>query len=114
MARLKVKVEVFTADENGDNWDTSITLTDFRQWLDAKTRQIPLPHRDSAEIAITADGFGGDNYALVEIWYFRPETDEEMHTRMDQRTRAEKVADARELEADLDTIKELKMKHGIK
>ena len=113
MARLKVKVEVFTADENGDNWDTPIALTDFRQWLDAKTLQIPVQHTDSAKIAITADGFGGDSYPLVEIWYSRPETKEEMHARLILRTPAEKLADARDRKADLDTIKELEMKHGI-
>jgi hypothetical protein len=110
---VKVRVEVFNADQYDGDWPTEkcpAKLADAIQWFQGKLEVIPPEFRDSATCEIgSTSGYEDSHYGHIEIWYERPETAEERAARRADR----KAKDAAKTELELATLRELQAKYGI-
>lgn len=111
MDRRKVKIVVFNGEQYDDDWptlDSSTTLLAAIAWFNDKLIAIPEEYRESASCEIdSAGGWEGSHYGHIEIWYNRPETDEEMKSRAEKEA---KRADKKKRE-ELATLAALKAKY---
>ena len=80
-------------------WPSTTQVFDFVDWLNGVVEKIPEEYRANAEIEIDSiGGYEGEHHAEVNISYERPETDEEMATRLDNERRQRINSEARERE----------------
>ena len=107
--RERKKVTVFSAESGNNGW----LPENFQQaiaWLQEKFDSIPAEYRETATIEIDSGTYYDSTYSSLEIEYFRPETDEEMNSRVaNQQSRAEE-----ERRREIDLLERLKAKYGEK
>jgi len=105
---MDIKIEVFKKDQYDGEWPEE-NAAKFLAWFEEKINSIPKEFRDSAKVELEAvPGYEHCAYASIEIYYYRPETDEEEIARKaKEQNRAElkKQLELRQLE-------ELKRKYG--
>jgi hypothetical protein len=71
-------------------------LAAFIQFLQYQLDQVPAEYRDSAKIEIGCDYCYDSANATIEVYYTRPETDEEMDARVNRKARWQAEADAKD------------------
>ena len=69
-----------------DNWDDSSDWPPekpegFLEWFKNKFDEIPDEYKDRACVFLSGDTINGEPYATLNIYYNRPETDDETKTR---------------------------------
>ncbi len=74
---MRKLVKVFEAEQYDGNWPTDNAFK-FLSWLKEKVEQIPEEFRSSAKIEIDSIEEYGNAHAMLQIYYYRPETEEEM------------------------------------
>lgn len=95
MDKKIVTVSVVDLQEHRGEWPPT-NIAEFSDWLQSKINSIPEEFRGNAEIEIGTHAMDFDYTALkIEIYYTRPETDEEFA----QRNSEEAKRAAREEEA---------------
>lgn len=104
--RQNVTITVFDGEQHGGDWPTPgypAHLVDAINWFQSKLEEIPVEYRETALCEIdSAGGYEGSHYGHIEISYVRPETDEEMASRIvrnEQREAAKRVEEIAALRA---------------
>ena len=105
--RLKIETILFKAERYEDTWPTD-NVVKFMVWLHGLIAQVPAEFMANATISI--DGHGGydGDAPQIEVAWWRPETDLEMHDRL----RAE--ADARHQRAEARAAEERRVLAALK
>jgi len=70
--------------------------TEFLAFWEEKFNEVPEEYRDSTEIEFEADMDYDSVISSVEIYYYRPETEEEKEEREARETQARMINEARE------------------
>lgn len=88
--RQNFKVSVLTKDVYGsltaDKKYEDDTVVEVITWLQETLETIPPEFRECAKLDVdSVGGYEGEHHTEVEIYYIRPETDQEMAQRIDQR-----------------------------
>ena len=83
---IKVNVEVCSIDDCDSDWPGE-NINDFLTWINKKIESIPVQFRENASIEISGENRHQTNYAKIDIYYFRPETQEEERKRIDLNNR---------------------------
>ena len=79
--RQQKRVTVFDQEQHDGEWPPT-DATEFAAWFAGKLGEIPGEYMASAKIEIdSAGGYEGSHYGHIEIYYDRPETDDEMTSR---------------------------------
>ena len=107
--KRNIRVDVFNGEQyDGGDWPGN-TPAELLRWFEGKISAIPTEFMDTARVKLdTASGYEGASYVSIEIYYHRPETDEEAAAR-----EARERADAERLkQRDLSRLEELKRKYG--
>ena len=105
---MDIKIEVFRKERYEGEWPEKNAIA-FLAWFEEKINSIPEEFRGSAEVEIDSVSLGeGSSYALIEIYYSRPETKEEAKAReLKQHDKAELLK-----QRELRQLEELKRKYG--
>lgn len=93
-----------------DNGSIPHSLDDMIAALNAARDEIPEEYRHSAEVDCEPECSYGDYFAAMEVYYYRPENDEEKaKRRAEERRNAERLAAQarRNLEIAQERLKEL-------
>lgn len=61
-------------------------------WFQSMLAQVPAEYRDKAVVEISGHESYGDGYARIEMYFDRPETDEEMAARIEHEDRNRQTA----------------------
>ena len=103
--RKQTRVKVF--DRDGE-WPPTYA-TECVSWFAEKLASIPDEHKAAAKIEFGSEsGYEGDHYVRIQIYYVRPETDDEIAAReAEERRRQEEWKDQ-----ELRTLAALKEKYG--
>lgn len=97
MSKTMVQETVHNGGEyDGSSWPPE-DPDGFMAWFQECIDRIPVEHRQSAKIEVSAEGVYGGHSPHIEITYMRPETDEQFTSRVQRETRR---ADARKREQD--------------
>ncbi len=85
--RLSKKICLKNAEQYDAEFDVPTKLCAIGTWAEQYLSDVPAEFRDSVNIDISSTGgYEGSHYAYIEIYYYRPETDEEMDERIRQET----------------------------
>lgn len=88
--RLQKKVIVYSGEENTNGWP-SYNAVEFMEWMREKISQIPAEYMDYASVELGSSIYYDSSNAEIDIYYFRPETDEEAAAReYDDQRRSER------------------------
>ena len=79
---IEVKVEVCSIDDFDSDWPSE-NINDFLTWINKKIELIPIQFREKASIEISGENRYQTDYAKIDIYYFRPETQKEKRKRID-------------------------------
>ncbi|WP_029581915.1 hypothetical protein [Bradyrhizobium sp. URHD0069] len=87
--RQNVKVSVVQKDIFGsliaDNKYDDDTVVEVIEWLRGLLEVVPPEYRASARVDLdSVGGYEGEHHSEIEVYYERPETDEEMRAREDK------------------------------
>lgn len=105
--RLQKQVSVCGVEEGYSGWPSS-NAGEFMTWLSETLSLVPDEFRASAEIVIGSNsGYDGDSNAEIYICYYRPETDAEMMSRIDEEERRRR----HEKEMEIRLLNSLKAKY---
>lgn len=87
--RQSIRITVLDTEQCDGDWPPE-TAAEFMAWWQSMIDRIPEEHRSEARIEIdTTAGYDRD-FAHLEIYYLRPETDEERAARVQaEQARAE-------------------------
>lgn len=81
--RKTITVKVFESESwPVENTYSPGSLKAFSAWLAEITEKIPPEYRDEACLEVNATSFYDSPYVEIEVSYARPETDDEMKTRL--------------------------------
>ncbi len=106
--RSDKRVVVFKQEQYDGEWP-STDATECVAWFAGKLAEIPEEYRAGAKIEIDSrSGYEDSSYACIEIYYDRPETDDEMTAREAEERRRKEAQTAQELR----TLAALKAKYG--
>jgi hypothetical protein len=95
--RLQKQVSVCGVEEGYNGWP-SRNADEFISWLSEKLADIPDEFRASAEVVIGSSfGYNGDSNAEIAIFYYRPETDAEIMSRIDEEKRIRRYEKEKEI-----------------
>ena len=101
-------VDVFKKEQYDGEWPEENAIK-FLAWFEEKINSIPKEFKDSAKVELEAvSSYGGCAYASIEIYYYRPETDEEEIARKAKEQNKAELQKQRELRQ----LEELKRKYG--
>ena len=107
-----IRVTVFDGEQYDPGWPTSsfkTPLVDVIAWFQGCLAEVPEQYRETAYCEIdSVSGFEGGHLAQIEIAYSRPETDEELASRIVEEGR--RAADLRSKE--IAKLRELQEKYG--
>jgi hypothetical protein len=104
MTERNKRQELVWREEHG----TNMKLADYIVMLQQKLNEIPEEHRAEAQFRSGTFYEYGESYAEAEIYYWRPETDEEMDLRL---VRERKVS-AQHEELERATLAKLQKKYA--
>ncbi len=105
--RKQKRVDVFNKEKYDGAWPP-LGATEFVAWFARKLGEIPSEYWASANIEIDSRSVcEGSSYASIEIYYVRPETDEEMAFRESEELFIKEAQKKRELR----TLADLKAKY---
>lgn len=107
--RIMVRVDVFRS-AGGDRFPDDGPLTDLFKWLGGIVTSVPAEHRDALQFDIGTD-LEEFPSVVIDVWYSRPETDEELVERLERRRRALAQKEAAERERELAALARLKAKY---
>ena len=100
--RIKMLIHVIKDVSNG-SLDTSElhlpeSAKDFVAFVSEKFNEIPSEFRDKAgvEFRIEEDGYYGESHVYMDMWYVRPETDEELFLRLQDEADKNDLKEGRE------------------
>lgn len=100
-----VRVDVFSGQRYDGDWPPD-GFTDALAWFQDKLAQIPDKFKGVARCEISSEGgYEDSHYGYIEIWYYRPETEDEKAERIAKRD-AELAAQRFNELAILRTLKE--------
>ena len=101
------QVIVFDKEQYEGDWPPN-DATEYVAWFAAKIEAIPAEYRDTAKIKLESVNSYEDSHDVhLEIYYHRPETDDEMAYRGVEERRREEQQNAQELR----TLAALKAKY---
>ena len=104
---MDIKVEVFNEEQYDGEWPSE-NGAEFIAWFQEKLESIPQEFRGSAKIELdSVSGYEGSSYASIEIYYYRPETEEEAKVRESKSQYRAELLRQRELRQ----LEELKRKY---
>lgn len=117
--RKQTRVTVFDKEQYDSEWvfdkeqyDSGWPPTDATEcvaWFAVKLAEIPAEYRAGAKIYIDSrSSYEDSSYARIEIYYDRPETDDEMAAREAEERRRQEAQKAQEIR----TLAALKAKYG--
>jgi hypothetical protein len=106
MTRKQIMVTEYCRSFGG-NWPPQ-DAEGFLEWVKSKLDAIPKEHRASAKIVVGSETEYDCDYPYIEIEYWRPETDEEVHERQARVKQKARDAEMRERM----TLAALKQKYG--
>lgn len=79
--RQEIKHVLIDVEKYSDSYPPTNAM-DFAGWLDGLIQQVPQEYRDKVVIEFSAAcQWDNDVLMSVEVYYMRPETDEELHKR---------------------------------
>jgi len=104
--RKQKRVTVFDKEQYNGDWPPS-NATEFVAWFAEKISEIPVEYRETAQIDIDSSSCYDSSFASIEIFYDRPETDDEMSLREHEELRKQREQELRELQ----TLATLKKKY---
>ena len=104
-----LRVTVFESEEYDRLWPLpgyqEVNLPNFIMWLQNEISKIPEEYRNRSFIEIdSVAGYEDSHYPTIEIYYYRPETDEEYSVRLKQ-FMAQELSKERDERALLQTLK---------
>lgn len=100
---MDIIVDVFNSEQyDGRDWPSENAI-DFIGWFNEKISLIPEEFRDSSTIDISSPY----DYVSIEIYYKRPETEEEIKER---EFKAQKIAEIEKF-MELNKLEQLKKKY---
>jgi hypothetical protein len=103
---MDIIVEVFRNDKyEGKDWPSDNAF-EFIEWFNEKISSIPEEFRESATIDILP-GYGDCPVTSIEIYYKRPETEDEIKER---EFKAQKIAEIEKF-MELNKLEQLKKKY---
>lgn len=108
--RKNVSVTIFDGDEYATDWPPTNAI-ECVAWFSRKLESIPHEYRDAASIniaSVSGRDYSYSHYVRIDIWYRRPETDEELAVLEEKELRKQEAHKA----LDLKTLAELKAKYG--
>lgn len=107
--RKQKRVVVFDQEMYDGEWPPE-NAVECVAWFSRKLAYIPEEHRASAKIEINSvGGYEGDHYPRIQIYYDRPEMDDEMAAREEFERRYQEEQRAKELH----TLAMLKAKYNL-
>lgn len=78
---MDIKIEVFNKEQYQGEWPEENAIK-FLEWFEEKISSIPEEFRSSAKVELeSVSGYEDSSYAAIEIYYYRPETEEEAKVR---------------------------------
>lgn len=105
--RRTVTVTAFSAEQYDGDWPPTNAEAGLA-WFAAKVALVPEEFRAQAQLEIDATTRYDSAYAVINLTYTRPETDEELIARL----HAEKARDQQRREAELQQLAALSRKYG--
>ena len=106
--RKQNRIVVFDQEQYDGEWPPENAM-ECVAWFAAKIAEIPNKYKTTAKIEIeSVSSYEDSHYARIEIYYDRPETDEEMSEREAEERRRQEAQIAKELR----TLAELQAKYG--
>ena len=107
--RMQKRAMVFDNEQYDGEWPPE-NAAECVAWFSRKLEYIPEEHRATAKIEIdSVGGYEGEHYARIQIYYDRPETDDEMAERETYERRYQEEVVAKELQ----TLAALKAKYKL-
>ena len=80
--RGNVRVDLFSVDKwSGGDWMPE-NLGEAILWFQSLFKEVPQEHRESACISINENSNCDESSVIIEVYYFRPETDGEFSVRL--------------------------------
>lgn len=105
---MNIKIEVFKKEQYDGDWPEENAFQ-FLTWFEEKINSIPEEFRETAKVELEpVSGYDGGSYASIEIYYYRPETEEETKVRESKEKNRAELLRQRELKR----LEELKRKYG--
>lgn len=111
--RIDIKIpvvehSVYGSIVNKEKYDDD-TIADVIGYLSDLLAEIPAKYRDRAFVSFDSEGgYEGSHSAEFGVYYYRPETDEEMEARLNSVKRQEE----RQRASELEQLNRLKKKYG--
>lgn len=105
---MDIKITVFDKQQYDAEWPSEDAI-EFIAFFQEKLASIPEEFRSSAIIEVDSiSGYEGSSYASINIYYYRPETEEEVKVRESKAQNKAELLRQRELKQ----LEELKRKYG--
>lgn len=105
--RQKVWVTVYKGEWGDDDWPPE-NAVEFLTWFQSKMAKIPAGYRGDAVVRIGSRACFDSDVPTLEIYYTRPETDDEIRARiMAERREREQVR-----QRELAMLRALQAKYG--
>lgn len=99
--RQHVTITVFDGEQYDGDWPTHdypALLVNAISWFQSKLEEIPVEYRETARCEIDSkSGYEGDHCGHIAISYQRPETNEEMASRIARNEQREAAKSAEEI-----------------
>lgn len=112
MSRDSVRVILLDAEQHDDGFPDFDKLDDMIAWATALRDSVPPEFRDKINVCFdSVCGWEDSHYAHIQVWYFRPETDEEMAVRTAAEHRNQERAAAIRQREELALLAALKAKY---
>jgi len=102
---IRNRIDVFYDDKNSSDWPATNPIK-FIQWFQEKIDLIPDEFKESASIEISSDDAGVPE---IDIYYYRPENEEETEKRLSRLS----MLEYRKKQNELKQLKYLKEKYEV-
>ncbi len=86
-----VKVTLLDITEGDAEWDFPSELVEIKTWAERYIQIAPKEYRDAIKIEISIIDEWGESYTTVELYYYRPKTEEEIEAEQNKSKLIEKA-----------------------
>lgn len=87
-----IKVTLLDVEEGDDGWDFPSKLVEIKNWAEKYIQETPVEYREDIKIEAGSIESWGSSYATMELYYYRPKTEEELEAEQSQSKLIEKRA----------------------
>ena len=91
------RVVVEEVEEMTTRWPTG-RVSDFKQWLDERLARVPIEYQPNVKIQIAHDISDDEPFSYLQIYYERPETEQEQAERERLATRIRTAREEKEFQ----------------